>query len=233
MNKRDINKVTKIVKKLSKTDLNTNNKPVLIVILLLVLTLVIFSGILYNQKMIIENQNKVNNQSNDKKEKKEKTEKVDKGKEGKTGKDKGKNEEQIIPNGKIQNLKVIRVVDGDTLELEKDSVKYKVRLIGVNTPESVHIDKSKNTKEGKIASEFTKSKLEGKEVELEFDVNPYDKYGRLLAYVYIDGVSFNEILLEEGYAKTMFIAPNVKYKELYRQIEEKARKEKKGIWKNE
>ena len=139
--------------------------------------------------------------------------------------------DEVKPNGKIKNLKVKRIVDGDTVELEKNGKTYKVRLIGVNTPESVHLDKAKNTKEGKIASEFTKNKLTGKTVDIEFDVSPTDKYGRYLAYLYVDGYSYNEMLLEEGMAEVMMYAPNVKYKELYKQIEKRAKDKKIGIWK--
>ena len=76
--------------------------------------------------------------------------------------------------------KVKRVVDGDTLVVDLNGQEERVRLIGVDTPESVHPDDTKNIEAGKIASDFTKSKLEGKEVELEFDVQERDHYGRLL-----------------------------------------------------
>lgn len=126
--------------------------------------------------------------------------------------------------------RVTRVVDGDTLEVQIDGKKERVRLIGIDTPESVHPDASKNIEAGKIASEFTRSKLEGKEVELEFDVQERDHYGRLLAYVYLDGVMFNKTLLEEGYARVATIPPNVKYVDDFTKIQEEARKNNKGFW---
>lgn len=112
--------------------------------------------------------------------------------------------------------KVERVVDGDTIKVKfkegpQRGTEEKVRLIGVDTPESVHFDSSKNTEAGKAASEFTKKKLEGELVKIETDVRERDKYGRLLAYVYHDGKMFNKTLLEEGYAEVMTIPPNVKY----------------------
>ena len=64
--------------------------------------------------------------------------------------------------------------------------------------------------EGKTASAFTKSKLEGKNVGLEFDVQERDKYGRLLAYVSIDGKMFNKTLLEEGHARDINISTKCK-----------------------
>lgn len=139
--------------------------------------------------------------------------------------------EEVKSNSKIKDLSVKRVVDGDTVVLEKNGYEYKVRLIGVDTPESVHLDKNKNTKEGKIASDFTKERLTGKKVDIEFDVKPQDKYGRYLVYLYVDGISYNEVLLEEGMARVMMISPNVKNKELYAQIEKRAKDKKIGIWK--
>ena len=144
-------------------------------------------------------------------------------------KENGKTVQGIIPNGKVK-AKVLRVVDGDTLKVQIVDKDYKVRLLGVDTPESVSPKKEKNTKEGKIASEYTKKNLEGKDIILEFDVSPYDRYGRLLAYVYVDGICYNEKLLEEGYAKVMMISPNVKNSKYYRQIEKQAKENNVGFW---
>ena len=144
-------------------------------------------------------------------------------------KENGKTVQGIIPNGKVE-AKVLRVVDGDTLKIQIAYKDYKVRLLGVDTPESVSPKKEKNTKEGKIASEYTKKNLEGKDIILEFDVSPYDRYGRLLAYVYVDGICYNEKLLEEGYAKVMMISPNVKNSKYYRQIEKQAKENNAGFW---
>lgn len=144
-------------------------------------------------------------------------------------KENGKTVQGIIPNGKVE-AKVLRVVDGDTLKIQIADKDYKVRLLGVDTPESVSPKKEKNTKEGKIASEYTKKNLEGKDIVLEFDVSPYDRYGRLLAYVYVDGICYNEKLLEEGYAKVMMISPNVKNSKYYRQIEKQAKENNVGFW---
>ena len=105
-----------------------------------------------------------------------------------------------------------------------------MRLIGVDTPESVHPDASKNIAEGKIASEFTRSQLEGREVKLEFDVQERDRYGRLLAYVWVDGIMFNKTLLSEGYAQIATFPPNVKYVEEFKALEKIARDNNKGLW---
>ena len=107
---------------------------------------------------------------------------------------------------------VVRVVDGDTLVVDINGTDTKVRPIGVDTPELVHTNASKNVPEGTTASDYTKNLLTGKNVYLEYDAGPTDKYGRTLAYVYTeDGVMVNDLLLEEGMAKMMTIQPNVKY----------------------
>jgi len=113
---------------------------------------------------------------------------------------------------------VLRVVDGDTIVVNYNGVEEKVRLIGVDTPESVHPDSDRNTEAGVLASDYTKEKLEGRQVELEFDVQQRDVYGRLLAYVYVDGVMFNKTLLEDGVANLATYPPNVKYVEEFTAI---------------
>ncbi|WP_248891501.1 thermonuclease family protein [Bacillus methanolicus] len=128
-------------------------------------------------------------------------------------------------------VKVIRVVDGDTVEVRfSNGATAKVRLIGVNTPETVHPNKPVE-KYGKEASNYTKKRLTNKTVTLEFDVQIKDKYGRLLAYVWIGKELYNETLVKEGYAHVMTIQPNVKYQKRFLAAERAARKAKKGLWK--
>ena len=108
------------------------------------------------------------------------------------------------------------VIDGDTFIFQDETgAEYKVRLIGVDAPESVHRDESKNTEEGRLASEYTRRALENKTVALEFDVEKEDKYGRLLAYVWLDDALFNKQLLNDGFAYLMTIPPNVKYIDVF------------------
>jgi micrococcal nuclease len=130
----------------------------------------------------------------------------------------------------LNEFKVVRVVDGDTIVVDFNGKEEKVRLIGVDTPESVHADKSKNTKEGVVVSDYTKSKLNGKIIKLEFDVQERDKYGRLLAYVYVDGEMYNKHLLEIGYAKLATYPPNVKYVEEFKELQKEAKENKVGLW---
>lgn len=133
----------------------------------------------------------------------------------------------------VEPVTLVRVVDGDTVIVNmKSADNVRVRLIGVDTPESVNPDDSKNIKAGKIASDFTKSQLiVGQTYYLEYDKDRKDDYGRTLAYLwlvdcsnaeiteeYITKNMFNAVLLEEGYADTMKIMPNVKYAEVFEKI---------------
>lgn len=127
---------------------------------------------------------------------------------------------------------ITEVVDGDTYKIKYNGKEEKVRLIGVDTPESVHPDKTKNTEYGKIASNYVKELIENKYISLEFDVSQRDKYGRLLAYIYLEnGEMLNEKLIKEGYAQVATYAPNVKYVDTFKNLQEEARKNKVGFWK--
>lgn len=122
---------------------------------------------------------------------------------------------------------VSRVVDGDTFETAQGE---KVRLIGVDTPETVKPG-SPVEPYGKEASNFTKQHLTGKKVRMEYDVEAKDRYGRTLAYVYLeDGTFYNELLLLEGYAQVLTIPPNVKYADRFLAAQRKAREAGKGLW---
>lgn len=128
---------------------------------------------------------------------------------------------------------VVRVVDGDTAIIAIDGEDTRVRFIGVDTPESVNpIDESKNTPEGKEASDFTKELLTGKTVYLEYDVQLADDYGRTLAYVYLDDgtTMVQTLLLEKGLATTMTIQPNSKYASLFYSTMVTARENNVGFW---
>ncbi len=124
---------------------------------------------------------------------------------------------------------VKRVIDGDTFVLDSDE---RVRLIGIDTPETVHPRKEIQLF-GPEASEFTKNAIEGKEVKLEFDVDLYDRYNRLLAYVYYDDVFLNEELLLNGLAVVSTYPPNVKYVDQFLSAQNQSKNSKIGIWGDE
>ncbi len=122
-----------------------------------------------------------------------------------------------------------RVVDGDTIIVEIESKQEKVRLIGVDTPETVHPSKPVEYF-GKEASIFTKNMVEGKRVRLEHDWQRRDKYGRLLAYVYLeDGTFLNAEIIKQGYGFAYTKYP-FKYLDEFRQYEREARDNNKGLW---
>ena len=118
-----------------------------------------------------------------------------------------------------------RVVDGDTIIVhDPDGNRLRVRLTGINAPESVLEDESKNTEEGRQASKFMKELLEDVDVVyLEYDEAQFDQYERTLAYVWIDidgtYVMVNEIMLATDYAEPVYIKPNLRYADVFRQYE--------------
>ncbi len=127
---------------------------------------------------------------------------------------------------------LIKVVDGDTLLCSVDGNEIKVRLIGVDTPESVNPDADKNTDAGVFVSNWLKDYLvDTKIIQLEYDIKHQDNYGRELCYVYVDGVMLQKILLEQGYAKTMTVEPNTKMAEEFYKIEQNAKNNNVGLWK--
>lgn len=133
---------------------------------------------------------------------------------------------------------VIRVVDGDTYVVNLDGNETKVRLIGVDTPESVasqeYLDRTgkENTEFGKDVSSYMKDMLsEGSTLYLEFDVDKYDKYERVLAYAYFeDGEMVQEHLLKKGFARVMTIEPNVAHSDRFVELEQEAMNNGVGMW---
>jgi micrococcal nuclease len=131
-----------------------------------------------------------------------------------------------------QYYPVKRVVDGDTFWIDDGSEKgIKVRLIGVDAPESRNTGTKEIAYFGKEASGYLTKLIAGKNVRLEYDAGRYDKYGRTLAYVYLkDGTFVNAKLVREGYATVMTVPPNVKYADTFLKLERKARNQNRGMW---
>ena len=127
-------------------------------------------------------------------------------------------------------VKVLDVVDGDTIKVEVDGKSETVRFLLVDTPESVHPNKPVQPF-SKEASKYTEDMLSGSNVELELGIGERDKYGRLLAYVYADGKSVQKSLLEKGLARVAYVfEPNIKYVDDYEKIQKQAQQEGIGIW---
>ena len=125
---------------------------------------------------------------------------------------------------------VKRVIDGDTIELDNGVT---VRYIGIDAPETKHPSKPVEYF-GKEATEYNRKLVKGKKVKLVFDVQEKDKYGRLLAYVYLPDDTFvNAELVKGGYAKVATHPPNVKHQELFLKLQRDAQRENRGLWSKE
>jgi micrococcal nuclease len=127
------------------------------------------------------------------------------------------------------NALVTRVVDGDTVEVRFRGRDLDVRLIGVDTPESVAPGEPVGCF-AKAAARYTTARLEGEHVRLTFDVERIDRYGRTLAYVWIGEELFNETLVREGYAFVTTYPPNVKHEQRFLRAQRDAREHERGVW---
>lgn len=142
-------------------------------------------------------------------------------------------EEPSVDLSSLKAVTVKRVVDGDTFIYKENGNNVRVRMIGIDTPESVAPEETgkTNTTEGKTVSDYIKDLLEGETVYLEYDAGPTDKFDRELAYVYLsDGTRIQDMLISMGYAKTMTIQPNVRYAEHFVELEQAAHDKKVGFW---
>ena len=130
-------------------------------------------------------------------------------------------------------LHVTKVVDGDTFWADDGTSKgLKIRLIGVDAPESKKTFKKEVGYFGKEAKAYLTTLLTGKSVKLEFDLNRTDQYGRTLAYVYLeDGTFVNAELVKNGYSMTMTVPPKVKFADEFISLQIEARENKRGLWK--
>ncbi len=125
-----------------------------------------------------------------------------------------------------------RIVDGDTIELTDGRL---VRYIGIDAPELRRKDAAGRwvmdpAPFAQAATEENRRLVEGRELRLEYDVQTHDRYGRLLAYVYVGEVMVNEALIKAGFAHPLTIPPNVKYAERFRALAEDARRAHRGLW---
>ena len=129
-------------------------------------------------------------------------------------------------------LPVLRVVDGDTFWVDDGSEKgMKVRLIGVDAPESRRTGRKEIGYYGKEAKEYLTAMLADQRVRLEYDVGQKDRYNRTLAYAYLpDGTFINADLVKNGYAVVMTVPPNVRYAELFLELQKEARENGRGLW---
>lgn len=149
-----------------------------------------------------------------------------------TDKDKKENSKIVIAEQTPPEIyPVTKVVDGDTLWVDINGVNTKIRLIGVNTPETVSPSKPVECY-GPEASNYTKSMLDGKYVGLEADSSQgdVDIYGRALRYVYINHQNFNFLLIANGYGFEYTFNTPYKYQSNFKSIEVEAKTNLRGLW---
>ncbi len=124
---------------------------------------------------------------------------------------------------------VTRVIDGDTIEVDIDGTIYKIRYIGIDTPEL----QDKRPEFSALAQEATRLNrelVEGKTVRLEKDISETDKYERLLRYVYVDDIFVNAELVRQGLAWAKVYEPDIKYLDYLEELETEAKQAGRGLW---
>ena len=129
----------------------------------------------------------------------------------------------------LAEYRVVDVLDGDTIVVRRGPTDDTIRLLGVDTPETHHPTKPVQCY-GPEASDFTTAQLLGRTVRLEDDVQTHDIYGRHLAYVYLHGERFEDVLLRRGYARLLVIEPNHAHarRMLFEELDAKHRHA--GLW---
>jgi micrococcal nuclease len=140
----------------------------------------------------------------------------------------GGNASAIRPGGTV-GARVLRVIDGDTVEVELDGDTEDVRYIGVDTPETVKPGTPVQCF-GPEASARNHELVEDRRVRLRFDHELRDDYGRLLAYVYAGGHLVNAELVQGGYARTLEFPPNTTLAERLAAVQGRAGEAGRGLW---
>ncbi len=134
-----------------------------------------------------------------------------------------------------EEVKYKGCVDGDTIKVIRNKEEITVRLLAIDTPESAHPTK-KEEYYGKESSEYTCNSIKNaKKIELEYDPksDEKDKYGRVLAFVFVDDYLLEDILVRNGYAEVAYVYADYKYVDILREHETLAKVEKLGIWDEE
>jgi len=124
---------------------------------------------------------------------------------------------------------VVRVVDGDTIHVRIGARVERVRYIGVNAPE-LHHPRRGEEPGGREAARVNRDLASNRRVRLELDVRTRDRYGRLLAYVWVGGLMVKAELVRLGYAQVMTVPPNVRHQALFLKLQRDAREAGRGLW---
>ena len=126
---------------------------------------------------------------------------------------------------------VVRIVDGDTIRVRVGDQIHSVRYIGINTPE-LHHPRRGEEPGGREAAEINRALVGSRQIRLEMDVQTRDRYGRLLAYVWVGDVMVNAELVRRGYAQVMTVPPNVRHQALFVKLQREAREAGRGLWRS-
>jgi len=141
-------------------------------------------------------------------------------------------EEDIEPSRSgLIPVELVKTIDGDTIKVRYEGKEQNLRYLLIDTPETNHPQLGKQPF-GQRAKERNQELMNSGKLEIEFDIGEQvDKYGRLLAYVYIDGESIQEKLIEEGLARVAYVyPPNTRHLDPYEKAQERAKKNGIGIW---
>ncbi|WP_203247014.1 thermonuclease family protein [Sporosarcina beigongshangi] len=140
-------------------------------------------------------------------------------------------EEETPSRSGLIPVELVKTIDGDTIKIKYEGKEQNVRYLLIDTPETNHAQLGKQPF-GQQAKERNTELMNSGKLEIEFDIGErVDKYGRLLAYIYIDGVSIQEKLLEEGLARVGYVyPPNTRHLDAFEKAQERAKKAGIGIW---
>jgi endonuclease YncB( thermonuclease family) len=130
------------------------------------------------------------------------------------------------PPSQGTTARVVTIIDGDTIEVEIDGVTYRLRYIGMDTPEQGMPFFAE-------ATQANADLVAGRDVRLEKDVSETDRYGRLLRYVYVGDTMVNADLVRQGFAQVATYPPDVKYQEQFRALQQDAQAAGAGLWGNQ
>jgi micrococcal nuclease len=128
-----------------------------------------------------------------------------------------------------QPANVARIVDGDTIVVTIGEEDLRVRLIGIDSPETVHPSRPVQCY-GEEAKEKLTELIDEKTIWLEKDVSETDRFGRLLRYVYVGDIFVNEYMVREGYAFAVTFPPDIRYRDLFAEAQAEAEENKRGLW---
>lgn len=133
-----------------------------------------------------------------------------------------------VSAGGKSSYKVLKVTDGDTIVINHPKVK-KVRYLGIDAPEKLSA-RSPGEPFHRSSTDLNRKLVGGRSVTVEFDQEKYDRYGRLLGYIFVDGTFVNEEIVRQGLARALFIGKNKKYKSRILKAQQEAQNARRGIW---